>query len=86
MKLLIISGGMYHPYVVTTPIIEDFLKAAGHEVRVTEDASVLREPANIVDLMRAAKATMRWSSIRNGITAYVSTTDLLPGPKTNKLG
>jgi hypothetical protein len=67
MKLLIISGGMYHPYVVTTPIIEDFLKAAGHDVSVTEDAS------------------MRWFSIRKGITAYVSTTDLLPGPKTNKL-
>ena len=47
MKLLMISGGMDHPFVVTTPIIEDFLKAAGHDVRVTEDASVLKEPVNM---------------------------------------
>ena len=46
MKLLLISGGM-HPYVQTTPILEDFLKAAGHDLTVTEDASVFGKPAGI---------------------------------------
>ena len=40
MKLLVVSGGR-HPYHESTPILEDFLKAAGHEVTVTEDASIL---------------------------------------------
>ena len=47
MKLLMISGGSDHPFVVATPIIESFLKAAGHDVSVTEDASVVREPADM---------------------------------------
>ena len=40
MNLLVISGGR-HPYEESTPVLNDFLKAAGHEVTVTEDASVL---------------------------------------------
>ncbi len=64
MKLLLISGGMYHPYVVTTPIIEDFLKAAGHDVRVTEDASVLREPANMKGYDALVFNTQRDNSLR----------------------
>ena len=40
MKLLVLSGGR-HPYEESTPILNDFLKAAGHDVTVTEDASVL---------------------------------------------
>ena len=40
MKLLVLSGGR-HPYHETTPILDDFLKDAGHEVHVTEDAGVL---------------------------------------------
>ena len=40
MNLLVISGGQ-HPYHESTPVLEDFLKAGGHEVRVTEDAGVL---------------------------------------------
>ncbi len=40
MKLLVISGGR-HPYEESTPVLNDFLQAAGHEVTVTEDASVL---------------------------------------------
>ncbi len=40
MKLLVISGGR-HPYEESTPILESFLKGAGHDVTVTEDASVL---------------------------------------------
>lgn len=40
MKLLVLSGGR-HPYQESTPILEAFLRAAGHAVTVTEDASVL---------------------------------------------
>ena len=40
MDLLVLSGGN-HPYAESTPVLEDFLKAAGHKVQVTEDAGVL---------------------------------------------
>ena len=40
MNLLVISGGR-HPYEESTPILESFLKGAGHQVTVTEDAQVL---------------------------------------------
>ena len=33
MNLLVISGGR-HPYEESTPILESFLKGAGHEVTV----------------------------------------------------
>lgn len=42
MKVLVISGGR-HPYEESTPILESFLKGAGHEVTVTEDASPLAD-------------------------------------------
>ena len=42
MKLLVISGGR-HPYEESTPILESFLKGAGHDVTVTEDASALAD-------------------------------------------
>ena len=40
MNLLVISGGR-HPYEESTPILESFLKGAGHEVTVTEDSQML---------------------------------------------
>ena len=40
MKLLVMSGGR-HPYEESTPILGDFLGAAGHQVTVSEDASIL---------------------------------------------
>lgn len=40
MNLLVISGGE-HPYHESTPVLEDFLQSAGHQVQVTEDAGVL---------------------------------------------
>ena len=40
MKLLVISGGR-HPYEESTPVLNGFLKAAGHDVTITEDSSVL---------------------------------------------
>jgi uncharacterized protein len=46
MKLLVISGGR-HPYAESTPVLEGFLKKAGHEVSVTEDASVLADSARM---------------------------------------
>ncbi|MQG70706.1 MAG: ThuA domain-containing protein, partial [SAR202 cluster bacterium] len=42
MKLLVITGGR-HPYEESTPVLERFLKAAGHDVTATEDASVLAD-------------------------------------------
>jgi len=42
MNLLVISGGR-HPYEESTPVLERFLLAAGHQVTVTEDASVLSD-------------------------------------------
>lgn len=46
MKLLVITGGR-HPYEESTPILQRFLKAGGHDVTVTEDASVLADAAGM---------------------------------------
>ena len=46
MKLLVISGGR-HPYEESTPVLEGFLKSAGHDVTITEDASVLAKSADM---------------------------------------
>ena len=46
MKLLVISGGR-HPYEESTPVLGDFLKSAGHDVTITDDASVLGKPADM---------------------------------------
>jgi hypothetical protein len=40
MQLLVLSGGR-HPYQESTPVLGAFLRAAGHEVTITEDALVL---------------------------------------------
>ena len=40
MNLLVVTGGR-HPYEESTPILAELLKQNGHEVRVTEDPSVL---------------------------------------------
>ena len=40
MNLLVLSGGN-HPYEESTPELENFLKVAGHAVRITNDAKVL---------------------------------------------
>ena len=46
MKLLVISGGR-HPYEESTPVLVDFLTAAGHDVTMTEDASVLADSSSM---------------------------------------
>ena len=46
MKLLVITGGR-HPYEESTPVLEEFLKGAGHDVTVSEDASLLADSAGM---------------------------------------
>jgi uncharacterized protein len=46
MKLLVLSGGR-HPYQESTPVLGEFLYAAGHEVTITEDAAVLAQAATM---------------------------------------
>ena len=43
MKLLVLSGGR-HPYHESTPVLLGFLKEAGHDVKMTEDARELVSP------------------------------------------
>ena len=50
MKLLVLSGGR-HPYEESTPVLGDFLKSGGHEVTITEDASVLAGDMNGYDAL-----------------------------------
>ena len=42
MKLLLMSGGR-HPYEESTPVLEGFLRAAGHDVTVREEADALTD-------------------------------------------
>ena len=65
MKLLAISGGR-HPYEESTPILESFLKAAGHEVTVTEDASVLADADKMSEYDTLVFNTLRAGD--NGLT------------------
>ena len=44
MNLLVISGGG-HPYHESTPVLLDFLGKDGHEVQMSEDASILTTDA-----------------------------------------
>jgi len=46
MKLLVVSGGR-HPYAESTPILGNFLSAAGHDVTITEEASILADAARM---------------------------------------
>lgn len=46
MRLLVLSGGR-HPYAESTPVLGSFLKAAGHDVTITEDASILANSADL---------------------------------------
>ena len=46
MNLLVITGGR-HPYEESTPVLERFLNSAGHDVTVSEDASVLADAASM---------------------------------------
>ena len=73
MDLLVISGGR-HPYRESTPVLERFLKAAGHVVTVTEDASVLGDAdemsgydALVFNTLRSGNVPDNWPDFRNTI-------------------
>lgn len=77
MNLLVISGGR-HPYEESTPILEGFLKGAGHDVTVTEDASVLADAeamgtydALVFNTMRAGEMTLEENE-QAGMKSYIS--------------
>ena len=76
MNLLVISGGR-HPYEESTPILESFLKGAGHELTVTEDASVLADAARtsgydalVFNTLRAGDNGMTKAE-QAGMTSYI---------------
>ena len=46
MKLLVLSGGR-HPYEESTPVLEGFLKGAGHDITILEDASILADASKM---------------------------------------
>ena len=75
MKLLVVSGGR-HPYHESTPILEDFLKAAGHEVTVTEDAGILASDQMrgydglVFNTRREAELTLA-ANERVGVTRFI---------------
>tara|TARA_B100000700_G_scaffold139758_1_gene155838 strand:+ start:10090 stop:10842 length:753 start_codon:yes stop_codon:yes gene_type:complete len=82
MKLLVLSGGR-HPYEESTPILNQFLKDAGHQVTVTEDASILSDAGQMSGFDSIVFNTRRENlpdfqplafndAERQGITNYIS--------------
>ena len=77
MKLLVISGGR-HPYEESTPVLERFLKAAGHDVTVDWDADVLADAgemgqydALVFNTLRARDIPLNESE-QNGMKEFIS--------------
>lgn len=77
MKLLVVSGGR-HPYEESTPVLEGFLKVAGHDVTVTDDPSVLGDSgamggydALVFNTLRAGDTTLS-DSEQNGMKDFIS--------------
>ncbi|ETW94259.1 MAG: hypothetical protein ETSY1_35690, partial [Candidatus Entotheonella factor] len=46
MQLLVISGGR-HPYAESSPILGDFLSAAGYDLSITDNPSILANAAEM---------------------------------------
>jgi type 1 glutamine amidotransferase len=46
MQLLVLTGGR-HPYAESTPVLGDFLSAAGHDVTIQEDPSILAQASEM---------------------------------------
>ena len=67
MNLIVISGGR-HPYEESTPVLEEFLTAAGHGVTVTEDAGVLAD----ADAMGQYDALVFQHTFREGCTSTLT--------------
>ena len=77
MNLLVISGGR-HPYEESTPVLEGFLAGGGHEVNVTEDASILADAdamsgydALVFNTMRAGDDAMTREQ-QAGMTQFIN--------------
>ncbi|MCY3543073.1 MAG: ThuA domain-containing protein [Chloroflexi bacterium] len=77
MNLLVLSGGR-HPYEESTPVLEGFLTGAGHEVNVTEDASILADAdamssydALVFNTMRAGDDAMTREQ-QAGMTQFIN--------------
>ena len=76
MKLLVISGGR-HPYEESTPVLEQFLTAAGHAATVTEDASVLADADAMAEYDALVFNTLREGELvlsngeQEGLKGYV---------------
>ena len=77
MKLLVVSGGR-HPYEESTPVLEGFLKGAGHDVTVTDDPSVLADSgamggydALVFNTLRAGDTTLS-DAEQNGMKDFIS--------------
>ena len=58
MKLLVLSGGR-HPFEESTPVLDGFLRAAGHQVTVSEDAGVLADAGAMREYDALVFNTMR---------------------------
>ena len=75
MDLLVISGGD-HPYHQSTPILLDFLKDAGHNVEMTEDANLLVSnsmkgyDALVFHTLRVGDMTLDYDQ-RTALTQYI---------------
>ena len=77
MNLLVVSGGR-HPYEESTPILQEFLTAAGLSVTVTEDASLLADSdgmaaydALVFNTLREGDSTLT-DAEQNNMKEYVS--------------
>ena len=77
MNLLVISGGR-HPYEESTPALEGFLKAAGHDVTVDWDADVLADAGKMSQYDALVFNTRRSGDIalneseQNGMKGFIS--------------
>jgi type 1 glutamine amidotransferase len=80
VKLLAISGGR-HPYEESTPVLERFLKAAGHDLTISEDASVLADAGKMSQYDALVFNTQRAGD--NGMTKAEQTgmTNFIKGGK-----
>ncbi len=65
-RLLLITGGN-HPYDETTPVLTDFLIAAGHQVKVSESAHELEQSPSEYDAI--VLNTLRQPATDNDFTA-----------------
>jgi type 1 glutamine amidotransferase len=77
MNLLLITGGK-HPYEDSTPVLQEFLKAAGHSITLSESANELSGDLSVFDaivlntLRQEATDNDLNDAQRAGFESYVS--------------